>query len=259
MVYTINPCPDPQTGRFCKWVKPVDSKGDMILTEADKNSSDYPYFIPETKEFKIQDGTELDLSDPFQLAEFEAIKNAPIIASNRYEKDEKGNYKIDGNIKDTSNHPRNGVAELYIDIPGIETAAKVDRQKLIFTACKFIFNDPKGAEGRLRITKMLGKHMQQAPESDVTEYLLDLAKRNPNKIIELYTSNDSQLRLLFIDAKEKHVINLKNGMYIYGETVLGATDTAVLSWMHEPANGKLLQMITEEVYPEYASKDTKKK
>ena len=161
MIYTINPCPDKITGRFCKWVKPVDSKGDMILTDKDRNSEDYPYFIPENKEFKVSDGTTFDLSDPFQLAEWESIKNAPIIASSRYEKDANGNYKIDGNIKDTSSHPRNGVAELYVDIPGVETAARVSKQKLVFEASKLIFDDPKGAEGRLRITRILGKHMLQ--------------------------------------------------------------------------------------------------
>lgn len=259
MVYTINPCPE-KNGRFCKWVKPIDSKGDMILTDADRNSEDFPYFIPENKEFKVSDGTEFDLSDPYQLAEWEAIKNAPIIASSRYEKDANGNYKIDGDIKDTSNHPRNGVAELYVDIPGVETAARVNKQKLVYDACKLIFDDPKGAEGRLRITRILGKHMKNAPESDVTEYLLDLAKRNPNKIISLYNSNDSQLRLLFIDAKENHVIISKNGIYMYGDTILGATDDAVITWMHEPKNSKLLQMMMEETYPDmYPSKDDKKK
>jgi len=259
MIYTINPCPDKITGRFCKWVKPVDSKGDMILTDKDRNSEDYPYFIPENKEFKVSDGTTFDLSDPFQLAEWESIKNAPIIASSRYEKDANGNYKIDGNIKDTSSHPRNGVAELYVDIPGVETAARVSKQKLVFEASKLIFDDPKGAEGRLRITRILGKHMKNAPESDVTEYLLDLAKRNPNKIISLYNSNDSQLRLLFIDAKENRVIISKNGIFMYGDTLLGATDDAVITWMKDPKNNKLLQLMMEETYPDMyptESKDT---
>ena len=65
---------------------------------AEKASDDYPYYIPENKEFKIQDGMEFDLSKPEDLSVWEAIKNAPIIATSRYEKDANGDYVIDGNV-----------------------------------------------------------------------------------------------------------------------------------------------------------------
>lgn len=257
MVYTINPCPD-KNGKFCKWVKRVDSRGDMILTEAEKASDDYPYYIPENKEFKIQDGMEFDLSKPEDLSVWEAIKNAPIIATSRYEKDANGNYVIDGNVKDTSTHPRNGIAELYVDIPGLESENRVKKSQLVYEASKLIFED--SAEGHLKITKMMGKYMENMPASDVTEFLLGIAKRNPNRIIKLYNSPDSALYLLFIDAKDKHIINLKNGFYMYGDDVmLGATDNAVITWMRNKDNKKLVELIKQETYPEMYTKDVKKK
>lgn len=258
MVYTINPCPDKKTGRFCKWVKKVDSKGDMIITDAEKNSPDFPYFIPENREFKVSDGQVFDLDNPYDLAEWEAIKNAPIIATSRYEKDANGNYVIDGNTRDTSTHPRNGVAELYVDIPGIETEARVKKSELVYKASKFIFEDSDA--GRLKITKMMGKYMENAPSSDITEFLLEAAKRNPNRIIKLYTSDDAAYRLLFIDAKDKHIINLKNGMYLYGDDIiLGATDDAVVTYFLNKDNKKVVEMIKKDTYPEMYKEDTKKK
>ena len=37
-IYTINPCPN-DNGQFCKWVRRIDSQGNMILSDADKNES----------------------------------------------------------------------------------------------------------------------------------------------------------------------------------------------------------------------------
>ena len=70
---------------------------------------------------------------------------------------------------------------------------------------------------------------------------------------------------MFIDAKEKHIIILKNGVYVYGDSsvVLGASDDAVIDWMQRPSNAKVVEMIRKDTYPEiYSSpetKDTKKK
>lgn len=257
MVYTINPCPDPKTGRQCKYVKRVNSSGDMILTDAEKNSADYPYFIPENKEFKIEDGQTFDLSDPYQNAEWEAIKHCPLIASSRYAKDEKGNYLIDGNPKYKGLNPRNGIAELYVDIPGVETKARVSKSKQVYNACKLIFED--SVEGRLLKTRLLGKHMENAPDSDVTEYLLEIAKRNPSKIQSIYTGAEAKYRLLLFTAKDKGVIVRKNNLYMYGdEIILGATDDAAIAWLQDTSNKKLVEMIKKESFPELEP-DTKTK
>lgn len=259
MEYTINPCPDPVTGRQCKYVRKVDSKGDMILTDKDKNSDIFDYLVPETHKFIIKDGTELDLNDPYQEAEWECIKNCPLIASSRYEKDSNGNYKIDGNVRDRSTHPRNGVAELYVDIPGVETAARVSKVKEVYEASKLIFEDERGSEGRLQKTKLLGRDMTSAPDSDVTEYLLDLAKRNPQKIINIYKGEDATYRLLFIEAKDKHVIIRKNNLFTYGDDViLGATDDAAVTWLMNKDNKAVVELIKKEVYPELYTKKTSK-
>ena len=46
---------------------------------------------------------------------------------------------------------------------------------------------------------------------------------------------------------------------MYGDTLLGATDDAVITWMKDPKNNKLLQLMMEETYPDMyptESKDT---
>lgn len=64
------------------------------------------------------------------------------------------------------------------------------------------------------------------------------------------------LKLLQIDAKDKAIIIKKDGMYMYGDTILGATDSAVLMFFKDPQNQRILQLIKNETYPEYASRVT---
>ena len=253
----IQPCKDPRTGRYPDFVKQVDSHGDMILTDEDRSDPNRKYFIKVTDLITIEDGTTFDLKDPYQNAKWEAIKNCPLIAEDREEKDENGNYKIDGTMDWRSRNPRYGTAELYVDHPGLEAQKKVTRKQLIHKALTFIFEDDRGAEGRVLHAKLLGKYMNNMPDADVTDYLMEIAEKNPEKIINIYTGNDTSLRLLFVDAKDKKVIYLKNKLYFYADDiVLGATDDAVISWMQDPKNKKTLELIRKDVYPENYKKDS---
>ena len=247
--YYIQPCKDPKTGRLPDCVKKVNSQGDMILTDAERNSG--KYYVKETDVFTIQDGTTFNLDDDIEKAQWESIKNCPLIAPDRYAKDSNGNLLIDGTVGWNNPKPRYGIAELYIERPGYEAAQKVSRKKLIHNAASYIINDPRGAEGRVLIAKLLGKHMSNIPDADVTDYLLTISEKDPNKIIGLYTGSVTTLRLLFIEAKDKHVIRLKNKLFIYADNiVLGATDDAVITWMKDAKNKKVLELIKKDTYPD---------
>ena len=95
--------------------------------------------------------------------------------------------------------------------------------------------------------------MENAPDSDVEDYLYQVAEKNPDMVLELYTSGDIALKLLLIDAKKNGVILKKDGMYNYADNILGATDDAVLLFFKTPSNKRVLDQIKLETYPEYAS------
>lgn len=257
--YFIPPCKD-KRGNLPPCVKKVDSNGDMIMS--DKEKSDWAegkiILIPENKVFEIVSGTVFDLTDPYEKAKWDAIKNCPIIAKDRDERDENGNLVIDGPKQDVMKAyknkgvgVKNGVAELYIDRPGLDTQRRVSRKQLVHKACSFIYDDENGQEGQINMARLLGKNMQNQPLADVTDYLISVAEKNPDKIISLYTGNDTSLRLLLIDALENNVIYIKNKLYLYGDNIaLGATDDAVLTWMKEPKNLKVLELIKKDTYPD---------
>lgn len=249
MKYYIQPCKDPITGRFPECVKHVNSQGDIIMTDAERNSG--KYFVKEDEVFIIEDGKTFNLDDEIDAAQWEAIKHCKLIAPDRYAKDDKGVSLIDGESSWNNKKPRYGVAELYVERIGADTQRKISRKVLQHKAISFILDDERGYDGRVMKAKLLGKNMTNFTDADVQDFLIEIAEKNPDKIINLYTGGDTRLRLLFIEAREKHVILYKNKLFIYGDDiVLGATDDAVITWMSDPRNKKVLDLITKETYPE---------
>lgn len=252
--YYIQPQKDSR-GRYADCVKRVNSQGDIILTpeEIEKESKGLAAYIPETELFVIEDGKTFNLDDVYENAVWEAIKNCDLIAPDRFAKNDKGDYLIDGTVDPWSKRPRYGTAELYVDRPGFEAQRRVTRRKLIVEASNYIMNDERGYEGRLLVAKVLGRDMKNQPNADVEDYLLSIAEKTPEKIINCYTGGDIQLRMLFIEAREKGVILKKDGLFVYGEdgkVALGATDNAVVEWMKSSRNAKTLALIRKDTYPD---------
>ena len=252
MKYFIQPCKD-RLGRYPACVKKVNSQGDMILSDVEKNeyASKEKIFFPETAVFVITDGQVFDLSNPEHKATWEAIKNCPLIAPELTAKSSDGSYVIHGTTdRKEVKHRRYGIAELYIDRPGVETQRRVSRKKKIIEACNFITGDPQGADGRLLKAKLLGKHMSNMPSADVEDYLLIVAEKDPERIIKLYTGDDNDLRLLLIEAKDKGVVTIKNKMYLYGARPIGGTEEAVIEWMKNSSNQKVVEMLKHDTFPD---------
>lgn len=225
----------------------------MSEKERDAWSEGSAVFFPENHLFEIVSGKTYNLEDPYQKAEWEAIKNCPLIAPSRDAKDANGNLVIDGPQYSTLKKPaRMGVAELYIDRPGLDTQRRISHKKLVYQALSYIYEDEHGDDGRLNMARLLGKNMKNQPSADVTDFLVRIAEKDPQKIINLYTGGETSLRLLFVEAKDKKVIYIKNKLYLYGDNiVLGATDDAVIAWMKDPKNKKILELIKKDTFPEY--------
>ena len=251
--YYIQPCKDPKTGRYPDCVRRVDSNGDMILSDKDRNGS--APLIPEDRVFIIEDGTMFNLGDEYSKSEWKAIEHCKLIAKSRDEKNKNGVNIIDGEdsskmktYKSVSN-ARYGVAELYIERPGEDTRKRVSKKKILHDAKTFIFEDSE--EGLLLKSRLLGRDMRFQPLADVQDFLLETAERNPQRIISLYTGEDMHLRILLMEALQKAVIIHRDGIYTYANNViLGASEDAVLTWMKSPSNSRILDLIRKDANPE---------
>ena len=258
IIVKIQPCKDPKTGKYPDCVKRVDSNNDMILSEKERNDENRIYFIKETDVFDVVDGTTFNLDDPRDRFIWEAIKNCPLIAPDYYAKDSNGNSLINGTPGWNSKSPRFGIAELYVERPGVEANRRVSRKKLKHDAESFIYDDERGPEGRILKAKLLGHRMDNMPDADVTDYLLQVADQDPEKIINIYTGGDTSIRLLFIEARDKHIILYKNKLYTYADNVvLGASDEAAILYLKDPKNANVLKLIKQDTYPELMGKTNK--
>lgn len=242
------------------FVKPVriDSDGSsyMVLSEAERNDPRSAYFLPEDLDIVVTEGTTFDLSDPLQYNKWMAIKDNDLIAPTRDSKDADGNFLIDGDKK------RYGIAELYVDIAGEDSERSINRRKLIHEAEEYVFKDSEN--GILTKCRLLGRNMKNAPFTDAKDYLLQEADKHPQKIIDLYTGQDSGIQLMLLDAKEMNIIRKVNGWWMYGETNLGATDEAMLTFFKTPMNKPIFDALKKHVYPQFelqfknnTNKDTK--
>lgn len=232
------------------WVKPtrigMDGRSEMVLSDAERNNPDSIYYIPEDLDIVIVDGTTFNLADPLQYNKWMAIKDHDLFAPSRDARDEEGVLLIDGDAK------KYGTAELFVDVPGEESERSVNRKKLIIKAMNLVEKD--SVDGRLTKCKLLGKNMRYAPSSDVEDYLYQMAEKNPAKVIDLYTNGDTALRLLLIEAKEKGIIKNKNGVFVYGESVLGMTDDAVINFFKIASNNPVFEEIKRETFPQFIQK-----
>lgn len=235
----VQPSPDPATGQLPKHVKHVDSKGDMLLTTEERDSN--TIFIKENAVFEIYDGITFDLDNPQQAAVWYAIQFCPAIASSRDARDKDGNLLIDGNAK------RYGSAEFYIENPGAQTRANVEKTKIRHKAERFVLEDD--IDHKRNICKLLGRNMNAYGEADITDYLLEYALKTPQKIIDLYTGSDNTLRIMILDAISKNVIKKNGNLYTYADTVLGGSEDSVVEWCKMPQHSGLLKAIKQDTYP----------
>lgn len=242
----MEPSKHPISDRYAPCVRKVDSNGDRILSEKDKLNMDN--LIGENEVIEIYDGKSFNLEDPYDAAWWEAIKDSPKIAKDRWAKDKTGKLVIDGDTK------RYGSAEFYIERPGAETRGKNVKNREKHEAKAFIYND--SPDELYKRVKLLGNPMTGLPISDVEDYLVSIAERDPQKIKELYTGTDTHLRMLLIDALDQRVITFKDKLYIYGEDIiLGATKDFVIHWMKDPKNKKLVDGIKRETYADVYETD----
>ena len=228
----------------------------MILSEEERNDPNRIYFVKESDTFDIVDGTTFDLENTRERFVWEAIQYCPLIAPDYYAKDANGNSLINGTPGWNARNPRYGVAELYVERPGVEANRRVSRKKLKHDAESYIYNDERGYDGRVLKARLLGHRMDGMADADITDYLLQVAERDPERIINLYTGGDTAVRLLFIEARDKNVILYKNKLYTYADNVvLGATDDAAILFLKDPKNANVYKLIKQDTYPELIPKE----
>lgn len=246
--YFLQPAADRKSGRFPDHVKTVDSNGDMILSEDDKDRSSkgLVHFIKINEIFEIVDGDRFDLSNLYDRAIWEAIQNNDIIAKERSEKDSQGNYVIDGGTK------YYGKAELYIERPGEEVKKRVTKKEKTFHAQRYIYEDSESE--LIKKCRVLGKDFSNAYPADVKYFLIELSERDPDKIISLYEDDGWKMQLFVYEAIDRGVITKREGIYRYDDKMLGGSMESVIKLLKDFKYKAILDSIKLDTYPDFRPK-----
>jgi hypothetical protein len=218
--------------------------------------------LPASKPIVVQHGTTFDLSVPRQRAEWEAIKNSSMIAKDRFEKNADGTYVVDGEKPYETEtgviRGRFGKADLYIFRPGVAAKNRNSIRELVFKATDLVLHDPAGLSGWITKCKLLEKDMSRSNENDIKDYLLTQAEKYPEKIIELYTGTTTQIRLLLLEAMNKHIVRKNGGLILYSDDiVLGSSMDAAVAYLSQPEHNQVKKLIEQETFPDLFAKKAK--
>ena len=225
---TLQPVFDPKT----RWYMGVDR-----LSEEDKKG--LTYWVEPTSKIRLEEGTEFNLNDDIDNLNWRWVKHSPRIAES-FEAAQ-----------------RSKVALFYVHVEEQEAEASVKTSSILYTALKYVMeDDPVNYMDRVRL---LGVDMKGSSPMVVKDYLLAEAKREPNNVINAYTSNTVSLQLLFYKGLDAAIIKSDNGVYKYGTQILGVSIEASVAFMQAPGNSTLVEQLELEVNPEVASKEVHEK
>jgi hypothetical protein len=144
------------------------------------------------------------------------------------------------------------VADLYIERPGEITKAKVSKKQIVFRASSYIYDDSES--DRVKKAKVLGRNLSNAATADVLDFLLEVAEKNPQKIIDLYEGEDWKMHLFILDAIDRGVIRKKDNIYNYDDKMIGGSIESVISFLRDVRYKQLVDSIKRETYPNLLTK-----
>jgi hypothetical protein len=223
---TLQPVMDPKT----RWYRGVDR-----LSEEDKKG--LTYWVDPTSKIRLEEGTEFNLNDPIDKLNWQWVKHSPRIASS---------------FEDAQ---RSKVALFYVHVEEDEAQTRVETSNLLYKAMQFVMEDD--STNYIDMARLMGVDMRGSSPIVVKEYLLTEAKANPQRVVDAYTSNTVSLQLLFYKGLDAGLIKSINGVYKYGNQILGVSIDASVAFMQAAGNASLVEQLELEINPEAAAKKVK--
>ena len=234
---SISPVKNPLTREYPSCVRNIDSSGNIILG---KDDNPLDYFVRTTDRFFIKDGDEFDLSNPIKAKQWEAIKFSDLIFDNKGKFDENGKMLVGPEEKIGPQ------AVYYVERIIEDTRKRNSASRKLNKALNYIFNASRDA---LRIRAMLlGKYIKDAYDEEVEEFLTEIAKKDADKIISLFESNDTKYLIAFTYAKQKGILRQKAGLYTYNDNdIIGRDADSCIDFMKNPKNKLITDRILREI------------
>lgn len=245
-------CPD-KNGILPECVRQIDDKGNMILSEKDKElqSQEGKIFIKINEIFTIQDGDMFNLDIESNRVKWDCIKNSPWISKEgRFARDSNNNLIIDGNTSSDLNKRRYGRANFYVEYENEVAISRTSRRERLHKAYDYIIRDRDdyGKERLIKRVRLLGRQLPDNIELvDVADILFTEAEKNPDSIITLYEDDAWAVKLIIYEAVDKRIISCDNGRYTYTGQFLGSNVNGIVDFLQDSRNAIIRDNLFSEV------------
>jgi hypothetical protein len=225
---TVQPAYDPAIN----WYAGVER-----LAPDDKRDKKY-YVEPEVTKLTLEDGISFDMNNLVDKLNWEWVKHLPQVAHS---------------FEEAQTSP---TAAFYVYIEGKEALKRNSHKDLQFKAEKYVREDsPVNYEDR---ALLLGFDMSGENPESLKDFLTDMARRTPLKVIQLYESKSISINLLFLKARKKGIIVNDKNVLQYGNIALGINENAALAFLMDKENREILDMLNREVNPELYTRPVSK-
>lgn len=191
-----------------------------------------------SSEFELRDGAVLSLAKPMEKKRWNWIKHHPKIAMSVEEA--KGMGRDSG--------------QFCIHIEGREEKKTVARQEKVINA-QYMIKSESDSELKYKAQLIASENMSSFLPEQIKKYMYDLAAKNPDIILSVFADPDLQLKVMLQKAKQKGTLRQEDGIWKYGETLLGATDDSIIEFMKRDKNVDIARLINMSVNSDYYKQD----
>jgi hypothetical protein len=224
---TVQPALDPATN----WYAGVER-----MSADDKKGKHY-FVEPETTKLVLEDGITFNLDNIVDKLNWDWVKLLP---------------QVESSFEAAQQNPS---AAFYVYIEGKEALKRNTFKDSQFKAEKYVRDDsPVNYEDRCLL---LGYDMANEHPESLRDFLTDMARRSPIKVIQLYESKSISIKLLFLKARKKGIIISDKNVLQYGNIALGINENSALAFLMDKDNKEILELLNKDIYPELYAKNFK--
>jgi hypothetical protein len=196
---------------------------------SDRKKEELEFWTDEHSKMTVTHGTPLNMANVEDRAAWAWLQHCPAIASS---------FEAAQMQKD---------ALFYVYDGDILAEKSVNEDDRMLHAMTLIRNDRDDMlESRVRV---LGFNMEGDSPNTIRKFLNDRAKKPATvaTIIAVYESNSMAIRLLFLRAVDYNLIENKNGVFMYGSTPLGSSDSASIKTLSAQENREMILLLEKEL------------
>ena len=183
--------------------------GAKVVTPNEKLVLDRDDYYEDGDNFELMDGAELDTSTKSGKVTWDWLKHSVYLALSKEE----------ASLKSDRPH-------FYVYIEEVEATKSISKIQDKLKALNLVENS--SVDDLYMRVRLMGENRSGQNPVLIREYLLDIADRNPQQILDLYTSSTTVAKLALYEYQDNNIVRIdNNGIYYYQEEMLGSLDQAV--------------------------------